>query len=104
MRKPSAKSIPMSGNGRPPSSVNWDGAGGVAPGRRGPSYQRGRSSRAHWRRSSWKKEAENWERRLAFSEWERFCSSPFMEAPQESTSKVPFSCSALVKPYFSEAW
>ena len=45
----------MSGKGRPPSVVNCGVAGGVAFGIRGPSYQRTRSSRAHWTRSSWER-------------------------------------------------
>ena len=38
----------MSGNGRPPRRSNWGWPGWAAPGMSGPSYQRGRSSRAHW--------------------------------------------------------
>ena len=93
MRNPSAKSIAMSGNGRPPSSSNWGGPGRRAPGISGPSYQRGRSSRANCTRSSLDTELVSNERRLPLTACEWSASIPFADTPQESTSNVPFTCS-----------
>ena len=62
----------------------------------GPSYQRGRSSRAHWSRSSLERAFVSSERRLPLIAWERSPSMPFADEPHESTSKVPFTCSDQV--------
>ena len=40
----------MSGKGRPPIAAKAGWGGAAAPGMRGPSYPRGRSSRAYWKR------------------------------------------------------
>ena len=96
IRKPSAKSIEMSGNGRPPSRSNCGGPGVRAPGSSGPSYQRGRSSRAHWTRSSLESALVSRERRLPLNACDSSPSIPLADAPQASTSKVPFTCSAQV--------
>ena len=96
MRKPSAKSIEISGNGRPPSASNCGGPAWRAPGSNGPWYQRGRSSRAHWMRSSLESALVSSERRLPLNAFDSSPSIPLDDAPQESTSKVPLTCSAHV--------
>ena len=60
------------------------------PGLIGPSYGRGRSSRAHWKRNSFDSEELNSEVRLPLTAWEWSFSRALALRPQKSTSNVPF--------------
>ena len=104
MRKPSAKSMPTSGKGRPPRRSNCGGPGSAAPGMSGPSYQRGRSSRAHCTRNSFDNVLPRSERSPALNACDRSPSMPLADRPHESTSKVPFTCSAHVWLYLPLSW
>src|ERR1700694_3249235 len=86
-RNPEAKSIPVSGKGRP---------AGVEPGISGPEYGRGLSSRANWNLNSLSIVLVRWDTRLPLIAFEKSFSIALELRPQVSTSNVPFSWRELV--------
>ena len=70
--------------------MSVSGKGRPVAGLIGPSYGRGRSSRAHWKRNSFESDELNSEVRLPFTAWEWSFSRALALRPQKSTSNVPF--------------
>ena len=79
-----------------PKSNAVSGSGRFWPVMFGPLYGRGRSSRAHWKRNSFRRLLCSVEMSEPLTACEWSFSIAFALRPQESTSNVPFSCSDQV--------